>query len=238
MKGNLTGRVFGFWEVIGPSEKPYYYTCRCLKCGTVKSVYKSTLLLGKSSMCLKCAKSGPRPGKTAAFIKAAQERYLGQVVNGWKVLDILPPSKSGESLRCRVICPVCGKETITSIKRLSHITRCAACNRDIKKKSEAIHSTAWADGSSLASVKSRMSGATNRNSTTGANGVSRLTDGRYKAYINFKRRQVFLGKFSSLEDAVAARKAAEQLIYGEYLDQHAGWEEELKEKLKELKDKK
>ena len=135
------------------------------------------------------------------------------------------------------ICPVCGKETITSIKRLPHIRRCAVCNRDIKKKSDAIHSTAWADGSSLVSVKSRMSGATNRNSATGANGVSRLPDGRYRAYINFKRKQVFLGKFPSLEDAVAARKAAEQLIYGEYLEQHAGWEEDLKEALEKLKKK-
>lgn len=242
MKDDLTGRVFGFWEVIGPSEKPYYYTCRCLKCGTVKSVYKSTLLLGKSSMCLKCAKSGPCPGKTAAFIKTAQERYLGQVVNGWKIIEILPPRKPEVSMRCKAVCPQCGKIVevrLSSITRHANpILRCSNCNRDIKKKSDAIHSTAWADGSSLVSVKSRMSGATNRNSTTGANGVSRLADGRYRAYINFKRKQVFLGKFSALEDAVAARKAAEQLIYGEYLDQHAGWEEELKEKLKELKDKK
>lgn len=237
MKDDLTGRVFGFWEVIGPSEKPYYYTCRCLKCGTVKSIYKSSLLLGKTSACQSCANSGPRPGKTAAFIKAAQERYLGQVVNGWKVLEILPPSKTSKGLRCRAICPACGKETITSITRLPHIRRCAACNRDIKKKSDAIHSTAWADGSSLVSVKSRMSGVTNRNSATGVNGVSRRPDGRYRAYINFKRKQVFLGNFSSLEDAVAARKAAEQLIYGEYLDQHAGWEEELKEALEKLKKK-
>ena len=120
---------------------------------------------------------------------------------------------------------------------MQFIRQCAACNRDIKKKSDAIHSTAWADGSSLVSVKSRMSGATNRNSTTGANGVSRLADGRYRAYINFRRKQVFLGKFLSLEDAIAARKAAEQLIYGEYLDQHAGWEEDLKEAIEKLKKK-
>lgn len=235
MKDDLAGRVFGFWEVIGPSEKSYYYTCRCLKCGAVKSVYKSSLLLGKSSMCQSCANSGPCPGKTTAFIKAAKERYLGQVVNGWKVLDILPPSKRGESLRCRAVCPACGKETVTSIKRLPHITHCATCNRNIKKKSEAIHSAAWADGSSLVSVKSRMCGATNRNSTTGVNGVSRRPDGRYRAYINFKRKQVDLGLYDTLEDAAVARKAAETVLYGEYLDAHEGWEEELKEKLKDKK---
>lgn len=93
-----------------------------------------------------------------------------------------------------------------------------------------------ADGSSLVSVKSRMSGATNRNSTTGANGVSRLADGRYRAYINFKRKQVFLGKFPLWRtpwQLVKPRSA----LYGEYLDQNAGWKENLKEAIEKLKNK-
>lgn len=238
MADDLTGRVFGFWKVIGPAPKPYYYTCCCLKCGTVKSIYKSSLVLGKSSMCQSCASSGSHPGMATAHMKAAREKYLGQVINGWKVLDILPASKNGKSLRCKAICPVCGKETITSVDRLSRIKHCVACNRDLKKKSDAIHSTVWADGSSLASVKSRMSGAVNRNSATGANGVSRLPDGRYRAYITFKRKQFYLGSFSSFEDAVAARKNAELLIYGEYLDQHEGWESDLKKAIDALKNNK
>lgn len=235
MKDDLTGHVFGFWEVIGSATKPYYYTCRCWKCGTVKDIYKSSLVLGKSSMCPSCASSRPRPGLTASHMKAARERYLGQTINGWKVLDILPAPKKGEAFQCRVICPVCGKEAVTAVDRLPHIKRCAACNRDMAQKSEAIHSTAWVDGSSLVAVKSRMSGTLNRNSATGANGVSRLADGRYRAYINFQRKQYHLGIFSSFDDAAAARKAAEQLIYGKYLDQHEGWEEELKSKIAELK---
>lgn len=235
MKEDLTGHVFGFWEALSHSKTPYYYTCRCQKCGVVKDVYKSSLVLGKSSMCPSCASSKPHPGLTASRMKAAQERYLGQTINGWKVLQILPASKKGEGLLCRVVCPVCGKETTTRVGRLPHIKRCAACNHDIKKKVDAIHSTAWADGSSLAAVKSRMNGATNRNSATGANGVSRLPDGRYRAYINFKRKQFRLGNFSTLEDAAAARKAAERLIYGEYLEQHEGWEEDLKEAIADLK---
>jgi len=35
---------------------------------------------------------------------------------------------------------------------------------------------------------------------------------------------------------MAARKAAEQLIYGDYLNQHEGWEDALQEALKKLKD--
>lgn len=35
---------------------------------------------------------------------------------------------------------------------------------------------------------------------------------------------------------MAARKAAEQLIYGDYLNQHEGWEDALREAMKKLKD--
>lgn len=230
------GQRFGHWQVLGPSSKPYYYTCKCCKCGAVKDVYKSSLILGKSSQCSSCASSVPRPKTSKNNQKKAEERYLGKMVNGWPVIEILPPRSGSESLRCRTVCPVCQKETVTALSRLSVIKHCATCNRDIKQKSDAIHTTAWADGSSLAAAKSRMSGTVNRNSATGANGVSKLADGRYRAYINFRRKQYYLGQFLSLEDAMAARKAAEQLIYGDYLNQHEGWEDALREALKKLKD--
>ena len=196
--------------------------------------------------------SGKDKGKQGKVLGTVPSEAKVVVEGINKVTCHIKPRKQGEeggivkreaaiaACKVQVVCPKCGKPTVTRLSRIrrsSPIRQCAACNRDIKKKSDAIHSTAWADGSSLVSVKSRMSGATNRNSTTGANGVSRLADGRYRAYINFKRKQVFLGKFSSLEDAVAARKAAEQLIYGEYLDQNAGWEENLKEAIEKLKNK-
>lgn len=40
------GDRFGHWTVLAPSkERPYYFTCRC-DCGTVKDVYRSSLLQG------------------------------------------------------------------------------------------------------------------------------------------------------------------------------------------------
>ena len=64
------GDRFGHWTVLAPSkERPYYFTCRC-DCGTVKDVYRSSLLQGTSTQCPACAFSaisdGPsplRPGK-------------------------------------------------------------------------------------------------------------------------------------------------------------------------------
>lgn len=76
----------------------------------------------------------------------------------------------------------------------------------MKDKVDVIHSVTHVDGSSLSSVKSRMGGKVNRNSKTGVNGVVKRPNGRYFAYINFKRKQIYLGLYESLDDAIAARK--------------------------------
>lgn len=159
-------------------------------------------------------------------------------MNGWKIIEILSPRKPGVSMWCKAVCPQCGKTVevrLSNITRSKPIARCADCVRDMKDKIDVIHSVTQIDGSSLSSVKSRMGGKVNRNSKTGVNGVTKRPDGRYFAYINFKRKQIYLGQYEELDDAIAARKKAEKMIFGEYLDQHEGWEKELKEKLKEQK---
>ena len=56
------GDRFGHWTVLAPSEeRPYYFTCRC-DCGTVKDVYRSSLLQGTSTQCPACAFSAISDG--------------------------------------------------------------------------------------------------------------------------------------------------------------------------------
>ncbi len=241
------GDRFGRWTVLAPSkERPCYFTCRC-DCGTVKDVYRSSLLQGTSAGCPDCAHKIPSEAKEASCRKRAETaltsarmKYIGQTVNGWRILDVLPAQESGSGFRCKAVCPKCGKPTVTLLSRIRRscpIRQCAACNRDIDRTTSTYHDVAYKDGSCLASIRSRVKGTTNRNSTTGVNGVSRRPDGRYRAYINFRRRQVNLGMYDTPEDAAAARKAAEAVLYGEYLDAHEGWETRLKEELEKLKDK-
>lgn len=52
-------------------------------------------------------------------------------------------------------------------------------------------------------------GKLNRNNTTGHRGTS-FTGGRYVAQVMVDRKTIRLGRYSKLEDAIAARKAAEQ----------------------------
>lgn len=80
-----------------------------------------------------------------------------------------------------------------------------------------------------------MNGTVNKNSTTGVNGVTRSSSGGYRAYINFQRKQITLGSFTNLEDAVAARKAAEEELYGKVLEDNAGWEQRLSDAMAKFK---
>ncbi|WP_218146419.1 hypothetical protein [Megasphaera elsdenii] len=54
----------------------------------------------------------------------------------------------------------------------------------------------------------------NQNSSTGITGVSvHRRSGRYRAYITVDRKQIGLGYYDDINDAIAARKAAEQKYF-------------------------
>lgn len=54
----------------------------------------------------------------------------------------------------------------------------------------------------------------NKNSRTGITGVSVWND-KYRAYITVDRKQIHLGTFKKLEDAVKARRNAEEQYFSE-----------------------
>ena len=70
------------------------------------------------------------------------------------------------------------------------------------------------DGTNVSRISS---GKAQRNSTTGVRGVSCGKDGKYTAYIQFKGVQYRLYYGADKDKAVAARKEAEQRIFGEFL---------------------
>lgn len=158
------------------------------------------------------------------------QKKVGTIVNGFEILNVEKRKINGiNQTFCKVVCPICGKESETLLSRLPFICMCVNCNRDTGDFLREMQTTLLAEESSLASVKSRLNGKVNKNSSTKINGVSQQKNGRYRAYITFKRKQYHLGTYDRLEDAIAARKAGESKIFGEYTRRHEGWEDELKE---------
>lgn len=56
-----------------------------------------------------------------------------------------------------------------------------------------------------------------KNNTSGFTGVQSRGN-QWIAVITFKRKVFYLGKYEKLEDAVQARKRAEEMLFGEFLD--------------------
>ena len=75
----------------------------------------------------------------------------------------------------------------------------------------------FVDGTQISRITSNKLIATN---TSGARGVylERKT-GKWRARLRFKGKTYNFGTYANFDDAVKARKEAEQLIYGEFLDQ-------------------
>ena len=90
------------------------------------------------------------------------------------------------------------------------------------------------DGTLISAIDGRR--AINKNNTTGYNGVNITKSGRYRAYINFKRKQYHLGVYDTAEEAAEARKIAEQKIYGDFLKWYAETYPDKWEKINKNKD--
>lgn len=68
-----------------------------------------------------------------------------------------------------------------------------------------------------------------KHNTSGFRGVSRnKKNGKYRAYIKFRKKDYWLGTFDNIEEAIKARKQAEDNMFGEFLK----WYEEFKNKNK------
>ena len=53
-------------------------------------------------------------------------------------------------------------------------------------------------------------------------GVSKYKNGKFRAYINLKRKQIHLGFFNTIEEAQEARKEAEKVFFQPLIEKYKG----------------
>ncbi|MBQ8026195.1 MAG: hypothetical protein IJ259_07255 [Oscillospiraceae bacterium] len=73
----------------------------------------------------------------------------------------------------------------------------------------------YVDGTCVENIQSQKIRTDN---TSGYTGVQRSKNGKWFATITFQKKTYRLGTFERKEDAVAARKQAEDRLFGEFLD--------------------
>lgn len=200
---DLTGQRFGNLTVQGMSgernnQGRVLYRCLCDCGGTVEATY-SNLKRGEVTSC-GCKNHLPRKDLT------------GQQFGRLTVIKIAEPPQGRRCTtykwRCRCDC---GKETIVTTNDLTtgKTQSCGCMQRDAVKG-------LYQDGT--AACKLKESSKPRKTNTSGVTGV--WWDARrnmWVAEIMFQGKKHNLGRYCKKEDAVSARKEAENRIFGKYL---------------------
>ena len=195
----LEGQTFGSLTVLSQSPKrapngAVMWLCRC-ECGRVCNVPGTHLATGKRTHC---------------GCLTVRRQYVDITGHVFHRLTALYPLASRDAAgyvmwHCRC---ECGNETDVSYNALlyGNVKSCGCRKREHDK---ALHSyLTHAAGTSLDMLRSKKVPA---NNTTGVKGVY-LIRGKYVAKIVFQKKQYFLGTFDNIEEARAARLAAEEQI--------------------------
>ncbi len=202
------GDVFGEWTVLSQLPDNIHVLCRC-SCGKERHVDKYTLLTGKSVSC----------GHTRVLnnLKRRRAEFIGKTFNEWTVLDVFP----GRDALCRCSCGTVKKMFLSTV--ISGRSKSCGCKRNVGHEQESEQAMAagraykkafTAEGLTVMYLGKKV----NKNSSTGITGVGiyrnkRTGEEMYRAYITVKRRQIALGLYSDINDAIAARKAAEEKYF-------------------------
>lgn len=216
-------KTYGNIEVLEiVNNRPRTYHAKCLLCGHEFTTNAKIILdYAERGYCGNCGKNKRRQDRDTEA-----KTHIGETFGSLKIIDyvgvktISKDSVYGTAIvKCK--CEKCGSITEIPLTRLKNgiIKECRHCGRKNLKKGREITKDASKEGTNVFAIQNR---ALNKNSTTGVNGVTfRQRENKYYAYINFKRKQYSLGLYENIEDAAAARKKAEERIYGEFLEWYA-----------------
>ena len=203
------GEKHNRWTCIGASSISCYARFRC-DCGTERDVRTRNVKQGLSKSC-GCLAKETQKAKT-------EEKYLGRRYSRLTVIELVRTDGQLTHFVCKCDCGnTC---TVYFAHILYGRTRSCGCIRQEKGKkhkefladeSQKAHNKYGYDGTRIDSFDQKLS----VNSTTGVKGVSQMRNGRYRAYISVRRKQIHIGVFDTLEEAAQARKEAEERIFGE-----------------------
>ena len=217
---DLTGKRFGALEVLRPAagdERQYgrpTWVCRC-DCGRECAVLGDYLRRGIRTSCgCRASVADKRRGKPENI---EHKDYAGVTFG-----ELTGVRRLGRDLwlwRCS-----CGREKAIrpSLVQTGAIVSCGHVLRETAhKKVVEDNVLGHVDSTSLSMIRSIMRGKVRSTNTSGVTGVRVVQvkgETRYKARIVFQRKEHNLGTFARLEDAVAARKAAEKEYFGRALE--------------------
>lgn len=201
---DFTGLKLGHLTVIEPTDRRagcnrVIWRCDC-DCGNTIYLDSRTLKRTKRRDCGCNILNSP-------FVKDLTGQRFG------KLICLYPEEKrdpsNGLIWHCRCDC---GTIVIARQPRLeSGLTTSCGCTYDQERNR-------WRkiyDGTSISSLESITSGKLRANNKSGVTGVSyNSRSNRWKATITLRKKVYWLGSYRNKEDAIKARKRAEEELYG------------------------
>lgn len=228
------GNTYGDIRVDSFSERSYRsYKCYCKRCGGIFDADGQKVFKYSEIGCPYCRKEAGEEKREEEYKKS-----IGDIFGSLKIIGYAGKkkiSKNSKYLSPFMLCEClqCGNMSEIPLSRLKsgQAKVCSNCQKMFLKKGHEISKMASVGGTKVISIDGRRK--VNKNSATGITGVSyNPKQGKYRAYINFRRKQYYLGLYDKIEDAVMARKGAEKEIYGDFLKWYAETHPEEWEKLK------
>lgn len=178
--------TIGHWTVLRKNGDRTWL-CRC-RCGTERNVPETWLLSGLSKSC-GCRKSRAQD---------LHEKRFGRLT----VIEPIGEKHPDGSIRWQCVCD-CGNETVVSSNHLlqGHTMSCGCWNRETFKSGKT-----HVQGTCLEIL---FSPTIRKNNTSGHTGVHKKGS-KWIAYITVGKTFYWLGSYDNYEEAVDARKKAEE----------------------------
>ncbi len=208
---DLTGMVFGELTVLCKAKYQrknggIWWHCRC-SCGEGYEVPGSLLVTGRRTRC-----GSSKHEKNYSYGDIAGKRF------GRLVAQYRKPEKGGNGAVWRCRCD-CGGEIDVSYNCLVHGGQ-SSCGCKRKEHEQKLGTfLTHMGGTSLEMLKSTKVPS---NNTTGVRGVY-LIKGKYVAKVVFQKKPYYLGSYSTIEEAVEARKEGEEALFGATVEYHEKW---------------
>ena len=179
------GHKFGHWTVL-KRNRDGTWLCQC-SCGNKGDIPEAWLLSGFSKSC----------GCRSTRVKDIRQRRFGRLT---AIEPVAEKSVDG-SISWRCICE-CGNETVVSSNHLlqNHTTSCGCWSKEVFGQGKT-----HVEGTCIEIL---FSSKVRANNTSGRTGVHKKRD-RWIAYITVGQKFYWLGSYDNYDEAVAARKKAE-----------------------------
>lgn len=152
--------------------------------------------------------------KSGRFKKMVHTELVG---NKYEKLTVIKDSGKRDHRKVVWECKCdCGNTTyVTTDSLKSGNTKSCGCGQQERYKMHTHNNPTFVEGTELGLLNTSIMF---KHNTSGYRGVSRQKNGKYRAYICFKRKTYWLGVRDNIEEAVALRKEAEKNLFGNFLN--------------------